>query len=66
MKLYDFIIQYKREHGGIAPSYQEIKEACGISISRVRKELEKLEQAGLVILRPGPRSIGVVGERWET
>lgn len=72
LELYDFILDFKESHDGLAPSTGEIMEATGISsTSMVSFYLQKLEAAGLIrLLRAesglkSPRGIVVNGGTWQ-
>lgn len=63
-KVYEFILNYKRTHGGCSPSYDDIARGCGLSSkSVVRYNLKALETEGLV-RTVGIRHIAIPGERW--
>lgn len=63
-----FIIKYKTEHDGVAPTHREIIEATDItSLSIVNYALMRLERLGKIRLlgdRGRTRSIAVVGATW--
>ena len=65
-KVVDFVIEYKTEHNGNSPAYEQIMEACGIvSKSHVKYILNKLQEEGKLELEPGnARSISVPGGQW--
>lgn len=61
--VFAFVVKYKREHDGIAPTLREIGAAVGISSSSVTNyHLNRLELDGL-IRRPygATRAIEIVG-----
>ena len=62
----DFIIQYKKEHNGNSPAYDQIMESCDIyTKSHVKYILDSLAQEGKVELEPGnARSISIPGGQW--
>ena len=61
--IYQYIIDYKRNHDGNSPTRQEIKTYCGISsTSVVQYRLHKLEAKGLITVAGG--RISVVGGLW--
>lgn len=66
--VFDYIVEYKSAHDGIAPSLDDIMQAVGISSKSVAMHhLHKLERNGR-IRRPeygANRHIEVVGGRWE-
>ena len=61
-QVYKFLRSYHKKHG-IAPTFREIGQACGInSTSNVRYHLDLLERAGLIERKPGvARGIVVKG-----
>lgn len=67
-KMYDFILGFKAEHDGCAPSIIEIAKACGMkSTSTVRYHLDGLETLELIRCNYGKgksRMIEIVGARW--
>ncbi|HNZ13259.1 MAG TPA: hypothetical protein PKL11_06340 [Anaerolineaceae bacterium] len=63
--VYRFIVQYKRDNGGIAPTLVEIGAGTGItSKSLVARYLQHLVNTGRIVLQPGVRNIRVPGEVW--
>jgi SOS-response transcriptional repressor LexA len=70
-QVYDFIVEYKREHDGNSPTIREIGDACKItSTSVVIYWLIRLENQGF-IRRPEPAmgnryaaKIEVIGGKW--
>ena len=62
----EFVIQYKMEHNGNSPAYDQIMEACDISTkSHVKYILDRLQEDGKIELEPGnARSISVYGGEW--
>lgn len=63
--VYRFILQYKAEHDGIAPSMREIREAVGISsYSHIKWLLDSLEEQGKIKRGDGARYIEVSGAEW--
>lgn len=66
MAIYRWIVQYKRVHDGLSPTYREIGIQFGIqSSSLVSYILSDLEHAGLIKINPGVgRGIRVVGGQW--
>ena len=63
--LLGYIIRYKIHHDGVAPSYDEMAEALGISKCAAHAYTRKLEEEGAVRIRDGlPRTIEVVGGKW--
>lgn len=64
-KIYDFIVSFKREHGGNSPTVREIADAVGIgSISVVHWYLRSLQGLGMIDLMGGARNIVVTGGIW--
>jgi len=61
-----YIIQFKMDNDGLAPSVRELMSACGLStISAVTYNLARLEEAGLIERKFNtPRCIVVVGGEW--
>lgn len=66
-KAYDFIVQFKTDHDGIAPTLREICDNVGISSTSVCSNvLRRLEKRGLVLLWDEvSRGIKVVGGVWQ-
>ncbi|MDI6770115.1 MAG: hypothetical protein QMD04_10640 [Anaerolineales bacterium] len=65
IKVFEFIVAYKRANDGNSPSMREIMEACGITtLSLMDYILADLVDRGL-ILRSGSRSIRVIGGQWD-
>lgn len=67
LQVYDFLVNYKKTHDGIAPSVAEIQEACELSsTSMVRYHLNSLVLLGMIECdyRKGSRMIRIVGARW--
>jgi hypothetical protein len=67
-EIYAYIVAFKADHDGCAPSYREIKDACGLSnISMVDYYLNGMVKLGL-IKRNGNkgsvRMIAVIGGFW--
>ncbi len=66
-RVYRFIVDYKREHDGVAPSVREIRNSVGLaSTSTVIRHLRMLEKAGRIILNNygASRSIQIPGALW--
>jgi len=64
-KVFDFIVQFKREHDGVAPTVQEIGKALGLSSkSVVWGHLLQLEMQGKIKRGRGSRMITVNGGAW--
>lgn len=68
-KIYDFILSFKAEHDGCAPSIIEIAKACGMkSTSTVRYHLDGLESLKLIRCNYGKgksRMIEIIGAQWQ-
>lgn len=64
--IFRFILAYKRENDGLAPSTLEIMQGCRVSSrSVVHYHLHALAKAGTLVLGPGRfRNIQVVGGMW--
>jgi len=69
-RVYEFIVAYKRQHDGNAPTMQEIGDACFLGKTTVFFHLQQLEKHGL-IRRPEPKlgnrycqKIEIVGGHW--
>jgi len=64
--LYRFICDFKRAHGGVAPTLREIGDATGVaSTSNVKKILVTLESQGKIkMLDNTARAIMIIGETW--
>ena len=66
--VYDFIVKFKTDHDGVAPSVLEIGKACGISsTSMVRHYLNSLVLFGMIKCDYGTgksRMISIPGARW--
>lgn len=58
-QVYDFICRYLDQHGW-APSFREIADDVGASVSTVHFHLHSLERHGQIVLGGGPRMIRVV------
>jgi len=66
-RIFRYVLDYKAEHDGCSPSFEEIMNAVdGVSsTSAVSYNLDKLEEAGRIVMAEGRnRSIQVVGGRW--
>lgn len=60
-----FVIEYKMDHNGNSPSYDQIMDACEISSkSEVKRILEGMEGAGLLNLN-GRRGIEIPNSEWQ-
>lgn len=66
-KIFRYIVQYKMENDGCAPTYEEIMEACGVSTkSMVNYVLLKLQKKGKIYIPDDStrRYIRVIGGSW--
>lgn len=64
--IYDFIISYKRDHDGCAPSYREIGAILDVeSPSLVAFYLKQLAELGMIEVEElTKREISIVGGKW--
>lgn len=64
--LYDYIVQYKSENDGIAPSIKEMSAYLNVSSTSLTDYyLKKLAGAGrIVIVKNRRRHISIPGGRW--
>lgn len=65
--IFDFIVRFKTEHQGTAPTVREIAEACDIPTnSVVQHNLKRLQEKGYIERDPESRSrfIKVIGGQW--
>jgi SOS-response transcriptional repressor LexA len=66
-KIYDFIVAFKREHDGNAPTIREIARAAGYkTTSTTNYHLQMLERLGKISFQAEGRSrmIVVIGGEW--
>jgi hypothetical protein len=64
--VFEFLVEYKRQHDGNTPSTREIAEACCLSTSAVNYHLTWLElEDRICVSRDGRRSVEIVGGTWE-
>lgn len=63
-RVFAFIVAYKRDHDGLAPSVTEIAEACTLHVSTVKYHLLMLHNKGRIRVL-GRRAIEVIGGVWE-
>lgn len=63
-QVFEFIVAYKRDHDGLAPSVKEIALACYLSESTVKHHLHMLERTNRIRVL-GRRAIEVVGGVWD-
>jgi len=65
-EIYNYIVSYKLEHDGVAPSVREICAGCNVSSTSVTiYHLSKLEIAGKIKrYGEGARNIIVTGGKW--
>lgn len=71
LRVYEFIVAFKRAHDGLSPTYREICEGCGFnSTSYVRYLLDRLIENNLLAFADdvreaySMRSLVVVGGCW--
>lgn len=64
--VFEFLVQYKRQHDGNTPSTREIAETCCLSTSAVNYHLTWLELEDRIrVSRDGRRRVEIVGGIWE-
>lgn len=64
-QIFQFIVEYKSQHDGNAPSKTGIARACLVSIPTVNYHLSQLEIDRRIRMRGrGPNNIEVVGGKW--
>jgi len=63
-RVFEFIVEYKREHDGTAPSIKEIAQSCFLSKSTVKHHLFMLEREKRIRV-VGRRAIEVIGGSWD-
>lgn len=65
-RILDFIIRYKLEHDGNAPSLQDISDGAGISKTVVKHHVGQMAKKGILRKNPGSlaRHIEVEGGHW--
>lgn len=63
-QVFDFLVDYKREHDGLAPALKEIAEACILSESTVKYHLFMLERENRIRIQ-GRRGIEIIGGVWD-
>jgi SOS-response transcriptional repressor LexA len=64
--VYDFLVQYKREHDGNTPTTREIAEGCCLSVSTVKYHLTRLEvENRIYITGDRRRNIEIMGGNWD-
>ena len=63
-RVFRFIVDYKRDHDGLSPMWQEIADAVHISTATVRYHLQQLQIEGRVQLIKR-RGITVEGGAWD-
>jgi predicted ArsR family transcriptional regulator len=62
-QIFQFIVDFKREHDGLSPKWQEIADAVLVSKTTVRYHLQQLQIEGRVQLIKR-RGIAVEGGMW--
>jgi len=61
----EFLKQYKSNHDGCSPTYQQIAEGCRLASPSVASyHLGKLAGLGLIRMPEGKRDIEIVGGKW--
>lgn len=67
-RVYAFIVDYKKANDGNSPSYRDIQEVVGVTLSTVKYILEKLADEGrIIILGKGKsRMIAIPGAEWKS
>lgn len=64
-RIFEFVIRYKGEHDGGAPSLREIARASCVTVSTVHYHLLKLELEGRIRMSSDRKgNIAVVGASW--
>jgi len=64
-QIFSYIVEYKRNHDGNAPSKSNIARACSVSIPTVVYHLSQLEIERRIRLHGrGPNNIEIVGGNW--
>ncbi len=62
-EIYDFIVQYKRDHDGLAPTLNEIAGGCHLSKAGVKYHMPYMELRGMIRI-VGRRGIEIIGGSW--
>ncbi len=62
-QIFQYIVDYKREHDGLAPAVRELAKVCMLSISTVKYHLFMLERENRIRIL-GRRAIEVIGGVW--
>ncbi len=67
MRIFLYIIEYKRANDGVAPSMREIGENINMAVSVIHYHLNRMAAVGTIrFVDPGqPRSIVLPGGHWE-
>ena len=62
-RIYQFIVEFKKQNDGLSPSMREIGQQLGVeSTSLVSYYLKELEREGMIVLNPfNARGIRAVG-----
>jgi predicted ArsR family transcriptional regulator len=63
-RIFEYVVAYKREYDGNAPTLREIAERCCLSSATVRYHLLVLEKEGRIRWHGG-RKIEIVGGHWQ-
>lgn len=62
-EIFEFIINYKRENDGCAPSFDDIVDGTGYSKSTVSHHVGQLEKYGF-LRTGGYKMIAITGGKW--
>jgi len=62
-RVFEFIVDYKRTHDGLAPGIKQIAKECMLSVSTVKYHLLRLENEDRIRI-VGRRAIEVIGGVW--
>ena len=63
-RVFEFLVKYKQQHDGLAPSIAEMARGCALHPSSVQYHLLRLEGEDRIRIL-GRRSIEVIGGSWE-
>lgn len=61
--IYNFIIQFKRDHDGLSPTLEEIAAGCFLSKAGVKYHMPYMELQGMIRI-DGRRGIEIIGGSW--
>jgi len=63
--IFQFLVDYKRQHDGNTPSTHDLAEGCSVSISTANYHLTQLQLKNRIrILEQRPRQIEIMGGTW--